>query len=401
MNTQTNEQTISNKNNQENKKSTAAKVATGVAATAAAAGLGAVAASVINRDENPEAQTPTAETNDEQQATATEQVLNEMNDNLAANQQPQTPAAQAPAHQTPVATQPAHQTPVTSQTQTSVAQNAQEAQQTAHDDNYDIPVDDAWLNNGQGHTTQDDQVAQNTEITDNTNSETAEQQTIGIDYDVNDELINTVNVSPEVLMNMLNLTPSAMLETDGHTAALLTNEQGENFLLVDTDGDGILDKLTDMEGNHFASLDENTHFVVDATAMNNYIDLTNQQDDASGSFYADNTVEEAEIVNIEGEGEGEEIAYIDESELGDNNEDFIDDIDENLQDVHTDVYPADESIEDQPEEFLADETIEDHPEVYPADETIEDQPEEDLALNNDDTSIDDTDLMSFDDSLLA
>lgn len=249
---------------------------------------------------------------------------------------------------------------------------------TAHTEQVysDIPVDESWITtpSSQEHAANDNPIPAH------------EQQAVAavthadeLGYDPNDVLINTVNVSPEVLMAMLHLKPTHMIQTEfrgdglGHTAALLAGEDGENYMLIDTDGDGLLDKLTDMDGNSYASLDENTQFVVDANAMNNFIDTTNPADDNNEPMYAQ--IDEAEIVNIEGEGEGEEMAFIDDNDIN-----------------------ADDIIVDEPQAADEDAAFIDDVNEEIAYEN-ENPVEEDLAMSNEPEI--DTDLISYDDSSLA
>lgn len=415
-----------NKKNQgENKDMKWAKAAKVAGAAAAVAGVGGLAASVLGGDES---QVAEAQEEALAQANAEEQLMQDQHPEAAETQSQAQSQYQAHAHESaaaqaaePVraaASQPHSAAQASAQhantaapAQPAQAQHAPAAPAAAHDVHHDnvaapaetmaethvdaagfvadangLPVDEQWLANNDSpaqpandaQTTQPAQPANNVEAA---NSAAALNQEIPplsqsamniLSSGVGDDLADTVNVSPEIFMSMMGLKPADMVQTelngDGqtHMAALLANDNGQYMLLVDSDGDGFLDTLTDMTGHEYAALGGGIHFEVNVGEMQAFVHEINPETLADTSMYASSG---AEITAIEGNGEGEEVAYVDEHDIIDTPDDsHIDSTLETAMDSNTDD--------------LFDNLV----------------PGEELASNDEDLN---TDLIGFDDSSMA
>lgn len=339
--------------NKDNKWSKAAKAA---AATAGVVGVAGVAASVMGGDESPvaadEEVLAQAEMNenpvsqDVQENTSSYQHEYESASTTAPAPEPAAATHQAPQYhapqQTPQHSNVEHHT--TAQATTPVPETPVDQPiahmdapaSTLHEtpeftaDSEGIPVDYQWLAD-ENHTS---------EITDTTEAENLTAQATSTTVDelnqqvppisqsamniltnsVGDDLADKVNVSPEIFMSMMGLKPTDMIQTElngdgqSHMAALLANDNGQYLLLVDSDGDGFLDTLTDMTGHEYAMLGDGIQFEVNVGEMQAFVHETNPDAFIETSMYASNDVD---IASIEGEGNGDEVAYVDEHDIAD------------------------------------------------------------------------------------
>lgn len=398
MDTQTSQAFVNeNKNNQEEQKDQKwAKAAKVAGAAAAVAGVGGLAASVLGEDQTPAevaddnltAQAEVAEQQEmqEQVETVEASVSNDapahapMAEKAASH--PEANPAASPAEQ-PATASPADVAQASAQEATSGVETAHvEASASTHvdaagfvADENGVPVDAQWLDNDLA-ANENAPVHENNDVpaTAELNQELPpmSQSAMNIlNSAVNDELADKVNVSPEIFMSMMGLKPTDMIQTelngDGqmHMAALLANDNGQYLLLVDSDGDGFLDTITDMTGHEYAMLSGGITFEVNVADMQAFVHEINPETAIDSPMYASSG---AHITAIEGDGEGDDVAYVDEND-----------------------------IIDTPTEVNADDTLE----TASADDFVID----DLAKNDDAASGDDDDaiidLIGYDDSSMA
>lgn len=323
-----------NKGNKSNKASKAAAAAAGVAA------VGGLAASMTTNDESDfESLVNEVATEEPTDSTATAETT------LAADTiEPATeaePKAEPAAASAPQAPAPSPSEAALATESTAAPANEPVHTDAAHDTDAtfdDIPVDEAWINpTGETMASAQQPAAEpianpapapSDNLADNTQAqEPVMPESIAnlAQKAVGDELADKVNVSPEIFMSMLHLKPTEMIMTelagDGkmHNAALLADDNGNHFLLIDSDNDGFLDMVTDMDGQPLPSLGDTFQFEVSSKDMASFITYTSHQEFAAhgDSQHAEHNLDE--IVSIEGDGDGDDVAYIDESDLNDDN----------------------------------------------------------------------------------
>ena len=384
------------KNQDENKNSKWAKAAKVAGAAAAVAGVGGVAASILGDNEDSTvveeemvAHVTAEDIQAQQEAVESQSAATEPEVSVdAAYSSPAFTASPRGSH---AASQPreVHHSVSQEPVHNDVVEQTATVETATHPefatDEHGIPVDTQWLADdvNPGETvpsTDDSTVDSGNASTLNEGVPPISQSAMNIlTNTVGDDLTDTVNVSPEIFMSMMGLKPTDMIQTelngDGqvHMATLLANDNGEYMMLVDSDGDGFLDTLTDISGNEYAMFSEGIHFEVNIGEMQAFVNEINPETLVDTPMYASAG---AEIAGIEGDGTGDEVAFVDENDIMDTPDD-----DELLSDESLET--ADVMIDEDLDEFDID---------------------EELAANDDLSShIDDinTDLVGFDDSSLA
>lgn len=381
------------KNQEENKNMKWAKAAKAAGTTAAVAGVGGLAASVLGGEESSVADIELQEellanvdaaAGQEMQEARPETVESQTHESVSTNaaesvkSAPQSQPAAEVHHDVASAAAQEVQHDDTSVPVEATAQTHVESSEIVADEN-GLPVDTQWLADSvtpaETAPSENSDVAAEASPALNQELPPLSQSAMNIlSSGVDDDLADTVNVSPEIFMSMMGLKPADMVQTElngdgqSHMAALLANDNGQFMLLVDSDGDGFLDTLTDMTGHEYAMLGDGIRFEVSVGDMKAFVHEINPETMVDTPMYASSG---ADIASIEGNGNGDEVAYVDENDIIDSP--AATEVDASLE---TSQESVDNSIFDD----------------------LEASASEDLAANDTDVN---TDLIGFDDTSMA